>query len=132
MCRDNLINNRLEPAFGAVANHRSANLAAYRKPDANPFRGNGRRFTGVVRTFLRLQDKSGRCPFSSRACKVQKIAAPPEALRRPIHGSGRQALAPPGPTVGEDAPAADRRFPGAKPVATLANEDAGLIGAFHD
>ena len=132
--RDNCFGRCPQSSARPISDHRVADLAGYGKSNANftLFKGGGVRYwlSGVA--IQRLEDKTRGRPFAPCAGDMKKFAPPLKSLRRWRHISGRQPLATFGAPAREDATAADRRFARPKAVAALANEYAGLIGAFHD
>lgn len=79
-----------------------------------------------------LKDQAGRDPFASAAGDAQKFAALLEPLWRGAHRSGGEALATLGAAPRQDPPSADGGASCTEAVAALADQDAGLISAFHD
>ncbi len=112
-----------------VANDGAANLAADGKSDAyirHPVR---RGIIPVVGTYLQNQTRGN--PFPSRPGDMQELAAIFQPFQH--HAcSGRQAFPPLCAAIGQHTAASDRGAAGAKAVASLANQDAGLKGTFHN
>ena len=78
-----------------------------------------------------LQNQTRGNPFTSRPGNMQELAANLQPIQH-LASSGRQTLPPLCAATGQHAAATNSGAAGAKTVASLADQDARLKGAFHN